>query len=245
MNGKKISCFFLIFHLSFFSFSQENNFDTWSDFYHLNERKWQWGYFIGLNHFNFDLKQNKEVNTSQIIIENKGGVGFHGGLIGSYKLAKGLNIICSPGMYFIDREIIFKNKNHLKKDYFSYLPTFQKIKSTYLEFPFIFMFLGDFFYNMRAFFSIGGAYIVNLIASQNRRQKKNPSSTYMRTHNFNWQCEGGVQLYLAYFKIAFCIKSMFFIRNEFLKNIQKKDVTSIDLIDTLKSRALLFSLTFQ
>lgn len=223
---------FCFFFIPFCFYGQNNYYLSERD---LNEKRFAWGYFLGLNHFNFDLQVKKEnLKNQNFFIESKGGIGFHGGLMIKIQIHRYFELVCSPGLYFLSREIYFSRVFIKEKE----SPLNIKIKSTYLEFPLDIKFFGDHFYVVRPFLGIGGGYIINLESDE----KKAFSSVIfpMKTHNFNWQIEGGVEFYFSYFKLIFSLKNLVWTNNEFIKNRNYSKN-----LKTLKTKAILFSLKFE
>lgn len=87
-----------------------------------------WGYFLGLNQYDFKLEyenQNTDFDTD-ILVDAQ--MGFNVGLIGDLRINRYMNLRLEPGIYFTQRNLIFPGFEEDKDK-------IREVKSTYIHVP--------------------------------------------------------------------------------------------------------------
>ena len=99
------------------------NYDKEDFFTQEDEKRFSWGYFIGLNQFNFKIEpkynyEEDKKNTDKVpAIDDKGkflvtaepGIGFTAGLMGKLRINDYFDIWIQPGIQLTERVLHFEN----------------------------------------------------------------------------------------------------------------------------------------
>lgn len=127
-----------------------------------------WGYFLGFNtyDFNFDYEQDFGRDTD-VVVKSTGG--FNVGLIGDMRVNDYINLRLEPGLYYTQRELIFREfteENDRIRD----------VQSTYIHVPLLVKFSTIRFNNFKPFIVGGVSGSLNLSSNQD-----NPEDNYCRS----------------------------------------------------------------
>ncbi len=201
-----------------------------------SEKRFNWGYYIGLSHWDFKLNPVSNA-SSDIIVEGSSGLSV--GLMGMMNINKYLDVRLEPGLHFVNRTLTFDNGNIPETDReFS-------VKSTYLDIPFLAHFRGARWNNVRPFVAAGIGYMRNLQANEAADDDASEGVFRMKENNFNWQAEAGVEIYFKRFKMTPAVKGIFMINDEMVPDNPDTNPYWNGSISNLRSRALMFSLKFE
>ncbi len=203
-----------------------------------SETRFNWGYYIGLSHWDFKLDPVSGA-SSDIIVEGQTGLSV--GLLGMININKYLDIRVEPGLHFVTRNITFENAN-IPND----VPAFDfSINSTYLDIPVLAHFRGARWNNVRPFIATGIGYMRNLQSNETAEDDASKGVFRMKENNFNWQAEAGIELYFKRFKMTPAIKGIFMINDEMVPDNPGTEPYWNGSISNLHSRAIMFSLKFE
>ncbi len=117
---KRISLFLSLFFLSTSIYSQRNNTKI-SNLQNFDQKKIHFGYYIGLNNYNYKLDYLNNPNSDERI-NIKNSFGLNVGLIGDLKLRKNLNLRFEPGLKTNKLNVLYPNGEE------------REIKSTYIHY---------------------------------------------------------------------------------------------------------------
>ncbi|SMC88745.1 type IX secretion/gliding motility protein PorT/SprT [Moheibacter sediminis] len=233
---------FLLFTLTISAFGQfrPNSEKVW----HREEdddKRFGWGYFLGTNIMSFKVVPAEEGLSEQDMIylrqENK--MGFSVGLMAKLKLHNNLDLKLEPGVHFAERNLYFGNIETNETD------SMRAVKSTYIDIPFILKVHGDRWVNTRPYLQGGLGYTMNLQSNEKKEEDNQDNIFRMKTHNFNWQVEAGVEIYFSKFKLTPAIKGIFFFNNELVQDNPDTSTQWAGSLKSLSTRGIFFSLKFE
>lgn len=237
---KKLLAIFL-FSLSVSSFAQfrPNSEKTWHR-EEFDERSFSWGYFLGTNLMQFKVVPADEGVSDQgmIYLRQENKMGFSVGLMGKMKLHDNFDLKLEPAIHFAERNLYFGNVA-------SQTDSVREVKSTYLDIPLLLKIHGDRWVNTRPYIQGGVGYTVNLQSNEKKEEDNKEAIFRMKTHNFNWQVEMGVELYFNKFKLTPSIKGLFFFNNELVQDNPGTPPYWAGSLKSLSTRAFVFSLKFE
>ena len=201
-----------------------------------DKQKIHFGYFIGLNQYNFkiDYKQNPNYTTQ---VEEE--LGLNIGLIGDLKINEHLNLRFEPGLH--------TNKGALKYNerskFTQYSDTLRTIKSTYIHLPVLLKFSSKRINNYRPYLIGGVSTSFNLSSNENSPEDNKNDVFRLKTNTLYYELGFGIDFYLQYFKFSPSIRGLFSLKNELVSD---NDLNSpwTGHIDKLSTRGIFINLTF-
>lgn len=205
-----------------------------------DERQFSWGYFLGTNLMSFKVVPGEEGVNEQgmIYLRQENKMGFSVGLMGKVKLHDNFDLKIEPGVHFAERSLYFGNVA-------SETDSVRAVKSTYLDVPIMLKIHGDRWVNTRPYLQGGLGYTMNLQSNEKKEEDNQDAMFRMKTHNFNWQVEMGVELYFSKFKLTPSIKGLFFFNNELVQDNPDTPPYWAGSLKSLSTRAFVFSLKFE
>jgi hypothetical protein len=219
--------FLSLFFLTINSSAQKNK-TTINNLQNFDQQKIHFGYFIGLNMYDYKFKLEQE---KTITVENK--FGFNVGLIGDLKLNRNLNLRFEPGLY----------KNNLNVVYNDISDEIREKKSTYINLPILLKYSSERYRNIKPFIVGGLSSSINLSSNQNRIDDIESGLYRTKTVSFNYELGFGVDLYFQYFKFSPSIRGVFSLTNELIPdNSTSSDFTNN--IEKLYSRGIFINFSF-
>tara|TARA_Y100000385_G_scaffold137442_1_gene142840 strand:+ start:48 stop:728 length:681 start_codon:yes stop_codon:yes gene_type:complete len=219
--------FLSLFFLTINSSAQKNK-TTINNLQNFDQQKIHFGYFIGLNMYDYKFKLEQE---KTITVENK--FGFNVGLIGDLKLNRNLNLRFEPGLY----------KNNLNVVYNDISDEIREKKSTYINLPILLKYSSERYRNIKPFIVGGLSSSINLSSNQNRIDDIQSGLYRTKTVSFNYELGFGVDLYFQYFKFSPSIRGVFSLTNELIPdNSTSSDFTNN--IEKLYSRGIFINFSF-
>jgi hypothetical protein len=233
---------FLLFTLTVTSFGQfrPNSEKTWyrEDF---DDKRFSWGYFLGTNLMSFKVVPDEKGLSEQDMIylrqENK--MGFSVGLMGKLKLHEYFDLKLEPGVHFAERSLYFGNIESGEAD------SVRAVKTTYVDIPLLLKIHGDRWVNTRPYVEGGIGYTMNLQSNEKKEEDNQDGIFRMKTHNFNWQVEAGVEIYFKKFKLTPSVKGIFFFNNELVQDNPDTPDDWAGSLRSLSTRGIFFSLKFE
>ena len=225
----------LILFFCFNGFSQKKGI-TVENLQNFDKQKIHFGYFIGLNQYNFkiDYKQNPNYTTQ---VEEE--LGLNIGLIGDLKINEHLNLRFEPGLH--------TNKGALKYNerskFTQYSDTLRTIKSTYIHLPLLLKFSSKRINNYRPYLIGGISTAFNLSSNENSPEDNKNDVFRLKTNTLYYELGFGIDFYLQYFKFSPSIRGLFSLKNELVPD---NDLNSpwTGHIDKLSTRGIFINLTF-
>lgn len=249
------------------------NYDKKDKFTELDQQRFSWGYFIGLNHFNFNVHpvHQNQLNPTGVGINSYGKfnvysdnkLGFSAGLMGRMKVSEYFDLFIQPGIHFTERILHFNHievgKTYNKPDPNNpYDPHFSSgtftategsktraVKSTYLDLPLFIQLHGDRWFNTRPYVQAGFGYMANLQSNQNSQDDNEDGIFRLKSNNYNYQIETGISIYFNRFRLTPSVKGVFLLNNELIPDDIDTPQIWAGSVKSLKTRAILFSLKFE
>jgi hypothetical protein len=226
---KRFSLFLSLFFLSTSIYSQRNNTKI-SNLQNFDQKKIHFGYYIGLNNYNYKLDYLNNPNSNERInIENS--FGFSVGLIGDLKLRKNLNLRFEPGLKTNKLNVLYPNDEE------------RKIKSTYIQLPLLLKYSAKRYNNIRPYVLGGLSTSFNLSSNQDNPQDNASNVFRVKTNTFYYELGFGIDFYLQYFKFSPSIRGVFSLKNELIPDNTSTSIYTGN-IDKMSARAIFINFSF-
>ena len=226
---KRFSLFLSLFFLSTSIYSQRNNTKI-SNLQNFDQKKIHFGYYIGLNNYNYKLDYLNNPNSDERInIENS--FGFSVGLIGDLKLRKNLNLRFEPGLKTNKLNVLYPNDEE------------RKIKSTYIQLPLLLKYSAKRYNNIRPYVLGGLSTSFNLSSNQDNPQDNSSNVFRVKTNTFYYELGFGIDFYLQYFKFSPSIRGVFSLKNELIPDNTSTSIYTGN-IDKMSTRAIFINFSF-
>ena len=232
---KIFSLFLSIFFLSLSIYSQKNNAKI-SNLQNFDQKKLHFGYYIGVNNYNYKLDYilNPEKKT---LISDQTGINV--GLIGDLKLRKNLNLRFEPGLYTNKSDIVFYDRQNFTKN----SDTLRSIKSTYIHLPLLIKYSARRYNNLKPYVLAGLSTSFNLSSNQNSPEDNNNDVFRLKTNTFYYELGFGIDFYLQYFKFSPSIRGVFSLKNELVPDLDPNSPWTGN-IDKMSARAIFINFSF-
>ena len=226
---KRFSLFLSLFFLSTCIYSQRNNTKI-SNLQNFDQKKIHFGYYIGLNNYNYKLDYLNNPNSDERInIENS--FGFSVGLIGDLKLRKNLNLRFEPGLKTNKLNVLYPNDEE------------REIKSTYIQLPLLLKYSAKRYNNIRPYVLGGLSTSFNLSSNQDNPQDNSSNVFRVKTNTFYYELGFGIDFYLQYFKFSPSIRGVFSLKNELIPDNTSTSIYTGN-IDKMSTRAIFINFSF-
>ena len=226
---KRFSLFLSLFFLSTSIYSQRNNTKI-SNLQNFDQKKIHFGYYIGLNNYNYKLDYLNNPNSNERInIENS--FGFSVGLIGDLKLRKNLNLRFEPGLKTNKLNVLYPNDKE------------REIKSTYIQLPLLLKYSAKRYNNIRPYVLGGLSTSFNLSSNQDNPQDNASNVFRVKTNTFYYELGFGIDFYLQYFKFSPSIRGVFSLKNELIPDNTSTSIYTGN-IDKMSARAIFINFSF-
>ena len=226
---KRFSLFLSFFFLSISIYSQINNTKI-SNLQNFDQKKIHFGYYIGLNNYNYKLDYLNNPNSNERInIENS--FGFSVGLIGDLKLRKNLNLRFEPGLKTNKLNVLYPNDEE------------REIKSTYIQLPLLLKYSAKRYNNIRPYVLGGLSTSFNLSSNQDNPQDNASNVFRVKTNTFYYELGFGIDFYLQYFKFSPSIRGVFSLKNELIPDNTSTSIYTGN-IDKMSARAIFINFSF-
>ncbi|MDA8938314.1 PorT family protein [Flavobacteriaceae bacterium] len=226
---KRFSLFLSLFFLSTSIYSQRNNTKI-SNLQNFDQKKIHFGYYIGLNNYNYKLDYLNNPNSEERInIENS--FGFSVGLIGDLKLRRNLNLRFEPGLKTNKLNVLYPNNEE------------REIKSTYIQLPLLLKYSAKRYNNIRPYVLGGLSTSFNLSSNQDNPQDNESNVFRVKTNTFYYELGFGIDFYLQYFKFSPSIRGVFSLKNELIPDNTSTSIYTGN-IDKISARAIFINFSF-
>ena len=210
-------------------YSQRNNTKI-SNLQNFDQKKIHFGYYIGLNNYNYKLDYLNNPNSNERInIENS--FGFSVGLIGDLKLRKNLNLRFEPGLKTNKLNVLYPNDEE------------REIKSTYIQLPLLLKYSAKRYNNIRPYVLGGLSTSFNLSSNQDNPQDNASNVFRVKTNTFYYELGFGIDFYLQYFKFSPSIRGVFSLKNELIPDNTSTSIYTGN-IDKMSTRAIFINFSF-
>lgn len=186
-----------------------------------DDKKLNWGYFLGLNRYGFAIEyEATAASIDQIVVAEQ--TGFQVGLIGEYRINNFTDLRLEPGLVISSRTL----------ENLSDLP---KAKSTYINLPLLLKVSAQRFANVKPYVVAGPSVSINL----NSQEKTIPQADVLptKTLNYGYELGVGVDLYMPYFKFSPSIRGVFGQSNEL--------ASTLPGVQGIYTRGVFLMLTFE
>ncbi|MDR1877259.1 MAG: PorT family protein [Flavobacteriaceae bacterium] len=226
--------------------------EKYTDF---DDQAFSWGYYLGGNYFDLKLHPSDEglERSGRFLVNVDTKYGFTVGLIGRMRVHDYVDLRLEPAMHFTQRDFIFHNiqkiiddetNGGLESDY-TEQDVIRNVKSTYLDIPLFLNFHGERWNNTRPYVQAGISWLINLQGNE-KKEKDNKDQVFrMKTHNFSYQLEAGIEIYFKRFKMTPSVKGIFFFNNELVADENETPPYWAGALKSVSSRALVFSIKFE
>ena len=226
---KRFLLFLYLFFLSTSIYSQRNNTKI-SNLQNFDQKKIHFGYYIGLNNYNYKLDYLNNPNSDERInIENS--FGFSVGLIGDLKLRKNLNLRFEPGLKTNKLNVLYPNDEE------------REIKSTYIQLPLLLKYSAKRYNNIRPYVLGGLSTSFNLSSNQDNPQDNSSNVFRVKTNTFYYELGFGIDFYLQYFKFSPSIRGVFSLKNELIPDNTSTSIYTGN-INQMSTRAIFINFSF-
>ena len=194
------------------------------------DKQWyHFGFTLGL--MNTNLKIDYQQNSSLRNISAISTPGFNVGIICDLKILKNLNLRFIPSLTFTQRDINFTSFENIK--------TIKSTESSNLDLPILLKYRSLRYKNMRPYFLLGSRFTYDMAS---KKEVEDINLFKLDEIDYGIEFGFGIDIYLPYFKLAPEIK-YFYGFNDLLQLNNVNLITSN--IESLYSRTILFSLTFE
>ncbi|MBT4958615.1 MAG: PorT family protein [Flavobacteriaceae bacterium] len=225
----------IILFFFFNGFSQKKGVKV-ENLQNFDNKKIHFGYFIGLNQYNFKIDYKTNPNYTTQVEEE---LGLNIGLIGDLKINEHLNLRFEPGLHTNKGALKFNERSKFTQ----YSDTLRTIKSTYIHLPLLLKFSSKRIDNFRPYLIGGISTSFNLSSNQNSPEDNKNNVFRLKTNTLYYELGFGIDFYLQYFKFSPSIRGLFSLKNELVPD---NDINSpwTGHIDKLNTRGVFINLTF-
>ena len=204
-----------------------------------DKRKLSWGYFLGLNNYDYNFDYN--YNTYDIQTEKS--FGFNVGLIGNFRISYFFDLRFEPGLVMSNRNLVFNPAQFGETDFNQNLHL-REIKSTYIHFPILLKISSARVNNFKPFLLAGVSTALNLSSKENSVDDNSLGQFRTKKNVFFYELGFGIDLYLEWFKFSPSVRGVFAFSDE---HVDDNDPLShwTSNIDFMKTSGILINFTFQ
>ncbi|MDO5654773.1 MAG: porin family protein [Flavobacteriaceae bacterium] len=221
-----------------------------------DQKRLSYGYFLGLNYFDFKLHPSEYGigEEGRFTVESEGGMGFSAGLMGKMKINEYFDMFVQPGVHFTERKFYFNDvranaafENPYSGDIYvaSAQDSVRDVKSTYIDIPIFLQVHGDRWFNTRPYLQAGVGYMINMQSEESSEDDNFDGVFRLKTHSFSYQVEAGMSIYFRRFKLTPSVKGIFFFNNELVADDPATPPIWAGSLKSVHSRAVLFSIKFE
>jgi len=199
-----------------------------------DNQSYHFGFTLGLSQNKFQINYSKlfveQTNFEQILSQYQSG--FNVGIIIDLRLNQNYNLRITPSFNFSDQKLYYTSDN--------IVTTIPKTNSgvSNFEIPIYFKYRSDRINNGRTYILCGTNYMVDMSGLEKLTQTTNLK--FSKT-NYSLDIGFGIDIYFTYFKFSPEIKYSYGMKNILEKQNNQYD----ELIETLSTRSILISLTFE
>ena len=232
---KKYCSIILLLIICFNNFSQ-NKGSKVENLQNFDKKKLHFGYYIGLNQYNFKIDYKKNPNYTTQVEEE---LGLNIGLIGDFRINEFLNLRFEPGLHTNKGALKFNERSNFTQN----SDTLRSIKSTYIHIPILLKFSSKRIDNYRPYLIGGISTSFNLSSNENSPEDNKNNVFRLKSNNLYYELGFGIDFYLQYFKFSPSIRGLFSLKNEIVPD---NDIDSpwTGHIKKFSTRGFFINLTF-
>ena len=232
---KKYCSTILLLIICFNNFSQ-NKGSKVENLQNFDKKKLHFGYYIGLNQYNFKIDYKKNPNYTTQVEEE---LGLNIGLIGDFRINEFLNLRFEPGLHTNKGALKFNERSNFTQN----SDTLRSIKSTYIHIPILLKFSSKRIDNYRPYLIGGISTSFNLSSNENSPEDNKNNVFRLKSNNLYYELGFGIDFYLQYFKFSPSIRGLFSLKNEIVPD---NDIDSpwTGNIKKFSTRGFFINLTF-
>lgn len=218
-----------------------------------DKRTLHFGYYLGLNNFNYKVDYKDPFSYTPIPPEDKemsinmeNAYGFNIGFVVDLRLHNNINLRLEPGLMSNSLTFNFLNANTGPEnpDYDGTTITERTVTGTYLHIPLLFKFSTNRLNNIRPYVLGGASYDYNFSSNEDNSLDNYDSQFRTTTHNFMYEVGLGMEFYFYFFKFSPSIRGIFAINDQLVRDF-KSDSPWTGPIDRFGVRGVYLNLTFE
>ncbi|MFT5079131.1 porin family protein [Patiriisocius sp. Uisw_047] len=195
-----------------------------------------WGYFLGFNTYDFNFDYEQDLGPETDVVVNSTG-GFNVGLIGDLRINKYVNLRLEPGLYFTQRDLLYRQFEE-END------RLRSLQSTYIHVPLLVKFSTKRINNFKPFIVGGVSTSLNLSSNQDNPEDNGEGQFRMKKNTSYFELGFGIDFYLFYFKFTPSIRGVFATSDELVRDENPNSAYTSN-IAKMGSRGLFVNFTFQ
>lgn len=205
-----------------------------------NNNLLRWGYFLGINSYDFNFDYNEDLRDIYV----KKSAGFSVGLIGNLRLNDFIDFRLEPGLIITNRELYYS------QTYFTGFPDLnnsdltREVKSTYIHIPLLVKFSTKRINNFKPFIVGGFSTALNLSSNENNPDDNSNGQFRTKKNMFFYELGFGIDLYLYNFKFTPSIRGLFAINDELIRDEDPNSPWTGN-VASMKTRGIFINFTFQ
>ena len=200
----------------------------------------RWGYFLGLNNYDFNFDYNENLGNVDIYVKRT--YGFNAGLIGNLRINRFLDLRLEPGLSITTRELYY-NPTYFKVRYID-SDLVREVKSTYIHIPLLVKFSTKRINNFKPFIVGGISTALNLSSNQDNPNDNSSGEFRTKNNSLFYELGFGIDLYLYNFKFTPSIRGLFGINDELVRDIDPNSPWTSN-IASMETRGVFINFTFQ
>jgi hypothetical protein len=201
----------------------------------------RWGYFLGINSYDFNFDYNEE-DLPDIGVQRNPG--FSVGLIGNLRVNKFLDLRFEPGLFISTRNLFFS------REYFEGVETVREsdltreVRSTYIHLPLLLKVSTKRINNFKPFILGGFSTAINLSSNEDNPEDNSRGQFRTKTNPLFYELGFGIDFYLYNFKFTPSIRGLFGIGDELVRDNDPNSPWTRN-IARMQTRGVLVNFTFQ
>jgi hypothetical protein len=199
-----------------------------------------WGYFIGLNQYDFNFNYNEDRKD---ILVDKDAFGFHLGLVGDMRINDYMNLRLEPGVFFTTRNLRY-DESYFDGMEFNDSDLLREVKSTYIHVPLLLKISTKRINNFKPFIIGGFSTALNLSSNEDNPDDNSAGQFRMKKNTFFYELGFGVDFYLLYFKFTPSIRAIFAINDEIVRDADPNSPWTGN-VKKMQTRGIFINFTFQ
>ena len=232
---KQICLVFFLILISSNNFGQNKGSNV-ENLQNFDKKKLHFGYFVGLNQYNFkiDYKENPNYTTQ---VEEEFGLNI--GLIGDLRINEYLNLRFEPGLHTNKGALKFNERSNFTQN----SDTIRLIKSTYIHLPLLLKFSSKIIGNYKPYIIGGISSSFNLSSNENSPEDNKNNVFRLKNNTMYYEFGFGIDFYLQYFKFSPSIRGLFSLKNEIVPD-EDPNSPWTGHIERFSTRGIFINLTF-
>ena len=229
-----LSLFFLLIHLNLSGQKQKPKNESWYD-----EKLIHFGFSLGFNTMDFKISHDQsyfEVDSlfPEVSLLNPG---INIQIITNLRASRYFDIRFLPGVSFGQRVVRYYKNEDLYNDY-------QRLESSFLEFPLLLKYKGDRLNNVRPYV-IGGMNFRYDLAGKKEFDDDKPVYIRLKRPDLYYEFGAGLDFYLTYFKLSIELKMSSGIRNVLVNDPYQGHPEYLNAIDKMRSQIWILAFHFE